>query len=851
MTSHASEVDRSRELVAPYNFIPLPELPFTPDGAPPRATCFLDFEGGAATHSGWIDYEIVSLSPLYTRTAVPPDTDANADARREFFYYDSPSNPVIPGSTTRGFVRNVMTILAAGKLPRSKDRRFFYRSFSGDVLSDSYSQRMISKERARGSHGTLMGFRCKTEAGFLSKDGERWSLRPCYQLRVSHNRLRDLGLRDFHIDLRRGEPGERGGVANPASQYRRVWVRAQNLEPEWRHHPARGQSGMYTWRRDVDAISLQEQTGTEWHEGWLVISGPMAKKAAEFVFVEKAGARPQPVDADVIKDLNDVDDQITPYQTDAFPPNGVAEPGRRLTDLREREDFPPALPVWYLEERDERSGATRITAVGRAQNFRLAYRGRSSERVPEGLRADANPSLDLVERVFGRVRQPKRGEEAKGDDQLRGRVRFEDAHIVGTPRFYGGATAAEGRRRDKVPNVLSSPKASAFQAYLTQREGALDKKSLQHFDSANAQIRGFKQYWHRNTVGADGRRRSLPEPELFQSKTIPGRLDTVIRPLDSGNRFRGRVRFDNLTELELGALLAALDLSAAGEGHAGKLGMGKPLGMGSVAVENVSLTVIDRRARYGSWSETGEREGGDVGTAAREVFRSAMVTHHNTQKGVPIIPEDTPLWSIPRNRLLEMMLRWDGAPPAERTRYVNISEGDRDNPWRQRSVLPGPHQLVGERDPMRYNPIRTVDARPDRPFAEGTYRLEVLGPPKKGEAPCVEPGSKRKVTLRQIPPSAVASITAGKWVEARVTEAAGDLFGAYLGTVAAPRAERIPADALTVTITGGGPGSFKGVLTGDRDMKVWPIKGRPSDGSRPRVGDTVPVRIEGAFLVLL
>ncbi len=55
---------------------------------------------------------------------------------------------------------------------------------------------------------------------------------------------------------------------------------------------------------------------------------------------------------------------------------------------------------------------------------------------------------------------------------------------------------------------------------------------------------------------------------------------TEIEPIMTGT-FTGKIRFENLTDIELGSLLFALDLP---KGCAHKIGMGKPLGLGSVRI---------------------------------------------------------------------------------------------------------------------------------------------------------------------------------------------------------------------------------------------------------------------------
>ena len=72
------------------------------------------------------------------------------------------------------------------------------------------------------------------------------------------------------------------------------------------------------------------------------------------------------------------------------------------------------------------------------------------------------------------------------------------------------------------------------------------------------------------------------------------KLTNVVRkitPIKRGSHFHAKVRFQNLSELELGALLTVFDLAGAGETAAYKLGQGKSLGLGSVKMKQRSISM--------------------------------------------------------------------------------------------------------------------------------------------------------------------------------------------------------------------------------------------------------------------
>jgi len=72
---------------------------------------------------------------------------------------------------------------------------------------------------------------------------------------------------------------------------------------------------------------------------------------------------------------------------------------------------------------------------------------------------------------------------------------------------------------------------------------------------------------------------------------------TVISPVPAGNSFKSRIRFENLTEHELGCVLWVIALGAEKE-NCLRIGMAKPYGLGAVRIKEHTLSLIDRKKRY-------------------------------------------------------------------------------------------------------------------------------------------------------------------------------------------------------------------------------------------------------------
>ena len=104
---------------------------------------------------------------------------------------------------------------------------------------------------------------------------------------------------------------------------------------------------------------------------------------------------------------------------------------------------------------------------------------------------------------------------------------------------------------ENFPQNLSGPKPTTFQHYLTQVSEEV--KDLKHYnpDSSGklSAIRGNKIYWHKENENWIASNADVEKfPNQFPSKINPVRKDTL---------FSGRIRFENLSDVELGALLFA------------------------------------------------------------------------------------------------------------------------------------------------------------------------------------------------------------------------------------------------------------------------------------------------------
>ncbi|HCK82279.1 MAG TPA: TIGR03986 family CRISPR-associated RAMP protein [Candidatus Competibacter sp.] len=686
LPEHMTPALDSRRGQAPYNFVPLPEAIFHTE--PFRQHDRLDPE---RLH-GFIELTITTETELYTRCAYPPaveeQTVQQSRPRQAFYHLGDERHPVIPGSSLRGMARALVEILAYSRLTRRSgkgravrilDEKLVHRAVADQntPTGQAYNERFLKRIRP-------MQFDYpsdRVQAGYLEagRTAGEWQIRPARKLN---------GVSFVRVKL---ETLERHGFSKEEeNKVVDVWVKP---EPVKAYTHRGGLTLRYARTDNLVARTASPATVPAGMEpGKLIYSGPMGSRHMHTVIYEqdtKAPAIPIP-EAMWEQFCEDRDQQ-----------RGIA--CRKIQR--------PGDPLFYLLD-----ASNKLEFTGPTLFFRLPYKNYTGDYAP----VDPDSSLDLAEAIFGTVNDEPR-EDRPQTGSHKGRVRFDDAKWVGS-----GSPFMEGNGGIRWPAVLSTPKPTSYQNYLVQSDPEGRKEKLLSYSalppdsggSTTTALRGFKLYWHRGSADEDLRL----EPLTKHIKQY-----TVVRPVKPGMEFRGRVRFENLDKLELGALLAALELPADYRHH---LGMGKPLGMGSVRIQ-AATTLYDPVKRYKSlaaegWLEQAEQDGKLA--EAREAFRKAIVEHYNRSVPTSPVPEGTGLWEIPRLRTLGMLLDWKNQPPREETAYLpNLKQ------FRDRQVLPTPAGVLGQPEPAppvtAHNPATpTPQTRPvaEQDWVASTPALQAL-----------------------------------------------------------------------------------------------------------------------------
>ncbi len=210
-----------------------------------------------------------------------------------------------------------------------------------------------------------------------------------------------------------------------------------------------------------------------------------------------------------------------------------------------------------------------------------------------------------TELLFGFTELDEKGNKSEESTRaFAGKVRISAGLIPEYPKDDAGLL------EDKITlKALSTPKPPSPALYFKPKTGSgyIHKKDLKKADDT---IKGRKYYLHamRNenrqdiqklnangaTINAGPGQSKFPW-ETFDETDNP-QLKVRIKPIKKDQAFYFHLDFNNLTEWELGLLCYALRPT---DNFRHRIGMGKPIGLGSVKIDIAALHTIHRHKRYG------------------------------------------------------------------------------------------------------------------------------------------------------------------------------------------------------------------------------------------------------------
>ena len=530
-------------LSAPYNFVPISEKVCTADD--------LGLPAGRPTQDDPVTGGLCGEIEI-TLTANAPILVAGAQGSGEKRFFKTPEGNAIPGSTLRGMIRNVIEIASFGRMWRVENRRFGMRDLDDSARLD-YGSRMST------NHGNKI-FEAQAHGGWLIQTGEGLFLEEVAYGRIEHSDL--FGKR---------RPDKRTAM-ELEDQYEGPNPRQVYIEDQPGRHPhSNGKTLVYKKAYGTGAAGRTKV------DAEIVFTGmPNEKKHLEFAFPQPTGTGIQ-VPKGVWEKFIDVHENL-----EKKSPTWID----RRSKLRAGH---PIAVFFLLKENETEFTTDTLDQIGLSMMFKMAGDNTTHQMMPAAHRSDA--VIDLATRMFGRI--------SRDHGSFRGRLSF------GIMEQSGDAPLLDDNGKWLI---LSSPKPSYYPAYVRQR----DLRDATHLHE-QAQYRSYMNWTAPD--GSPGRsdtirgwkRYPIPKNAVLTNQhpaisNAGNNSASRLYPLASGAMFTGKIRFHNLHEIELGALLWALEWG--GETNCfHSVGMGKPFGWGKSRVLVNSLKVDNEASQVTGFVE--------------------------------------------------------------------------------------------------------------------------------------------------------------------------------------------------------------------------------------------------------
>ncbi len=520
---------------SPYNFVPFSDKVFE-DSADNSLNLISD-----SLFSGELCYELSAQTPILV------------DSGKDLFYRDKDGEYALPGSTMRGLIRSNLQILSFSSARDDiDDYNLMYRAVAGGALKNPYADVLGQKPKVINNH--RMTVLENVKAGYLRRSGDKYILFRNKQDSAASN----SGGTDYYVVSERYviekaqdkfecilgkmnyKPGTKFKKIESGSRVRYVGTRGradynENYEP--RYEEITYSVG------DNDRVTGIKKNGLK-NKGYVLFTGKMDEKKAFYVIPE--------IDEDSVvgTGANDelMKDAVRAFQIDYNRrKNGLKDKKGNFIKFFDLPDDGETRPVFYIEL-DGR------LYFGYTPRLRLIY----AHKILDGLGQKESVS-DFSKKMFGYSLQ--------NGDSHKSRLFFTDAVITN-----------KANELEPQKLILAEPKPTSYLEYVCQENG----KPVKTFNDDSFRLRGTKQYWLQDKVnrGADSDKENVK---------------SSIRPLKEGCKFKGKIRFQNLTAEELGLLIWSVKLEKNSQMNLGKA---KAYGYGRVKVDQVELYLQDYASAY-------------------------------------------------------------------------------------------------------------------------------------------------------------------------------------------------------------------------------------------------------------
>lgn len=526
---------------APYNFVPFYDKVY--EYPKDKLTAHNAAEEGLFT--GEITYEVTVKTPIMI------------DDGTQHFFKDAKGRYAIPGSTMRGLIRNNVQILGLCSYNDDiDDYALMYRNVANGAEKAQYNNTLGAKQLRvnDGNKSYGLGILLNVHAGYVFNEGGKYVI---YQTAIDSIKKEFKGMNYYVLSERKivhdylsyGNEFSYGFFRqNGKSILQHEFRKFRRFEKNGRVHYEGDKNREYkpyyepvsyevAHEKDIIAVGYP---GEYKKEGYAVSTGKMNEKKAVYIIPEidksKESILIPEEDVRAFKiDLNKKENTLKQFG------------GKEYFDLPKEGEM---RPVFYIRL-DGR------LFFGFTPRLRLFYDHTLKEGLKSGLKTG---SVDYAKALFGYT---------SADSSYKSKLSFSDAVLDGN--------AVSGTKQKLI---LAEPKPTSYLDYLKQ-----NKEKPVTYNTDGFELRGAKQYWLHNSL--------VPVEGTVKNENA----SSTMCPLKEGAKFIGKIRFQNVTEDELGLLLWAVRLN---EGSQMNVGKAKAYGYGRISVNIKSARKLDIQRAYQS-----------------------------------------------------------------------------------------------------------------------------------------------------------------------------------------------------------------------------------------------------------
>lgn len=530
------EKNNSSYVGAPYNFVPIYKDVVEVEKKQMETHDKIDDQ----LLTGEITYSVEAKTPIYISDGKksPDGKDISEFTKNERGEY------VIPGSSMRGLIRCNAQILGLSSFDDDiDDYRLMYRTVAGGAKKDKerYNEILGSGKIDLGS-GKQLSILKNVKAGYIAKKGNEYVI---YQTDVDKisSQLQEMNYyvlseRTIAEDMKNGKTSYPFFQKHPECAEHKLKYGFKKNGNTGTSNEASYKEGYYPVSykiKDLRKVVAVGESRQYEKEGCLVCTGYMKDKKAKYIVPKLNTTKPYiPIPKDDVDSFKiDYNHRVNTFSNDET---------KRFFNLPDEEEI---KPVFYIELDGK-------IYFGFTPRLRLFY----DYKIKDGFYQN-KVEFDYAKSLFGTIHD-KVGYKSK--------VAFTDAILQG-----------ESKKGKENSVILADPKPTSYLDYLEQSE-----QTEITYNTNDFKLRGIKQYWLHKDI-----------EESVKVKN--DKVYTKMRPLDCGSKFKGSIRFQNLTKAELGLLLWSVKLE---NNSFMNIGRGKPYGYGAIQVANVDLKIFDPSKAY-------------------------------------------------------------------------------------------------------------------------------------------------------------------------------------------------------------------------------------------------------------